>query len=337
MGSASPMKFVILGAGAWGSALALHLARLKNHVILWGRNASHLEDIKNARVNARYLGDIQFPDQIEIESDLATALNQPEPHCIIIATPSKSFERLIDQIKPLITDPLGIVVTSKGLTQEGQTLCAILDLKIDFIPNGLLSGPSFAKEVAMGLPTAVTFASLNPTFSQTLIHFFHHENFRVYQSQDLIGVALGGCIKNVLAIAVGISDGLGLGANARAALMTRGLAEMMRLGAIMGARAQTLTGLTGLGDLILTCTDNQSRNRRFGLNLGKGLNVEEAIERINQAVEGYDNAQQIQLLSKSYQASMPICNQVYQVLYQGQLPKDAFNALIQRPPISEIN
>ena len=326
----------VLGAGSWGSALAILLARYGHSVHLWGHDVTHLEALLVDQSNQHYLPDIEFPQSLHIKTELPAALHDVSH--IIVAVPSHAVQQLLVQIKPfLVSTDIGIIIASKGLDPTTQLLLPtlaqnMLDQEQAF---ALLSGPSFAKEVAMGMPTAVVLATHLDSYAQRAIALFHHENFRVYLCDDMVGVAIGGVVKNVMAIAAGISDGLGFGANARAALITRGLAEMMRLALAMQARAQTLMGLSGLGDLMLTATDNQSRNRRFGLALGQGHSCQYALETIGQVVEGMHNAIQVLALATQYQVDMPIVSHVQQVISGELTPQKAVHALLTRPPGEE--
>ncbi len=324
----------VLGAGSWGTALAIHLARNQQTVHLWGNNAEHLQAMQRARCNSVYLPDIRFPDNIEICSDLAHALSNVQD--ILIAVPSHAFRETLTKIKPFIAQNARLVWATKGLDPlHHQLLHYVSDELLGERSLAVLSGPSFAKEVAAGLPTAITLAANASEFSEDLIKRFHSPNFRVYHTKDMIGVELGGAMKNVLAIAVGTADGLGFGANARAALITRGLAEMVRLGLALGGQRETFMGLAGMGDLVLTCTDNQSRNRRLGLALGMGKTIETAMQEIHQVIEGIQTAAEIYHLAKSLSIEVPITEQVYQILHQGLAPQIAVNNLLTREPKAE--
>lgn len=319
----------ILGAGSWGTALAIHLARNNKNVFLWGHNPQELTAMQTARCNTRYLPNITLPEKIQIVSDLKTALQKS--HDILIVVPSHAFRTTLTTIKPYLNVSSRIAWATKGLdAQQHQLLHEIVNEILGELPLAILSGPTFAKEVARDLPTAITIASHSPTFTKDLTTCFHSKTFRVYTSNDVVGVELGGAMKNVLAIAVGIADGLGFGANARAALITRGLAEMMRLGLTLGAQRDTFMGLAGLGDLVLTCTDDQSRNRRFGLAVGKGNNLQQAEKNIGQVVEGIHTTKEIFYLAKQHHVETPICEQVYRVLYEGITPQAAVTALLSR-------
>ncbi|MCX7114945.1 MAG: NAD(P)-dependent glycerol-3-phosphate dehydrogenase [Gammaproteobacteria bacterium] len=320
--------FAILGAGSWGTAVAIHLAKAKHRVLLWGPTKDALLQMEKTRTNERYLPDIPFPTTLLPQPDLAACLKEADEVCI--AAPSHAFHAVLDT---LTTPPKhGLLWLTKGMDPDTHLLLSQLVKSkwgADF-PCAMLSGPSFALEMARGLPTAVSLACDNPSYQKRLLPYFQHAALRVYLSQDLIGVQLCGVVKNVLAIACGMSDGLGFGANAKAALITRGLAEMRRLGLAMGAMEQTFIGLAGIGDLVLTCTDNQSRNRRFGLALGQGDSPHAALAKINQVVEGRHNAAQVVALAEQYHLSLPICEAVLQVLQDKQTPQEAATYLIHK-------
>lgn len=323
-------KITVLGAGSWGTALAILLAKNNHRVTLWGRNADLMREMADNRCNATYLPGFDFPESLIPCVDLKQALQDYQT--ILLAVPSHVFRGLLQQISPLLEQSNEIVWASKGFDPESKQQ---LDQVIrEILPSGqrlaVLSGPSFATEVAQGLPTAVTLASDDADFARRMALDFTNDNFRVYLSDDIRGVQLGGAVKNVLAIACGISDGLGFGANARSALITRGLAEMQRLGAALGAEPSTFTGLAGLGDLVLTCTDNQSRNRRFGLALGQGISAEQATQEIGQVVEGITTAKQVHHLAQQYQVDMPISAQIFSVIYENLTPQSAVKNLLQR-------
>jgi glycerol-3-phosphate dehydrogenase (NAD(P)+) len=330
---ASPIG--ILGAGSWGTALAIHLAKNNNSVVLWGEDASNIEFMRQHRVNQRYLPDIVLPQGIQFEADLSkmTAIQD-----ILIAVPSHAFLGLLTKVIDLWDNTkLTILSATKGFVPDtAQFLSEAAEKKLGpTVPFGVISGPSFAKEVAIGLPTAVTIASKNQRFLDEMQARFHGGSFRVYTTYDVIGVQFGGAVKNVLALAVGMSDGLEYGANARAALITRGLAEMMRLGIKLGAKPDTLIGLSGLGDLVLTCTDNQSRNRQMGLKLGQGQAIDTIEREIGQVVEGKKNTHLVCMLARQHEVDMPICQIIYEVLVN-QLPvREAVNALLLRPSKAE--
>ena len=255
---------------------------------------------------------------------------------ILLVVPSHGFAEIIRQLKSKWSDNKSLIWATKGLdAKSGQFLHQVVEKELGNIPYAVLSGPSFAHEVAKGLPTAVTIAAKDLAYAMNLAYTFSNNTFRVYVTQDVLGVQLGGVVKNVLAVAVGISDGLHLGANARAALITRGLAEMMRLGEALGAKRETLMGLAGCGDVILTCTDNQSRNRRFGLLLAEGMSEESALQKIGQVVEAVYNVEQLCQMANAEKIELPISEQVFRIVKQGLSPKEAVTTLFARTPKSE--
>lgn len=325
------LTFAVLGAGSWGTALALQLAYSGHQVTLWGRDRTHLEQIDLLNQNQKYLPSVNFPENLTTQYDLEHAVINCS--IVLLATPSHSFERILEQIKPYITTQK-LLSATKGLC-DGKLLHELVQQYFPDNHYALLSGPSFSKEVAAKLPTTVIIASENKAYSAFLARAFSSQYFRVYTSQDIVGVEVGGAVKNVLAVAVGISDGMGFGANARAALITRGLNEMMLLGEALGAKAKTISGLSGLGDLVLTCTDNQSRNRRFGLAIGAGKDRDAAQAEIGQVVESIGTAVEIYHLANKLDINMPITEQIYKILHQGLAPKKAVEALFTRSLKSE--
>lgn len=324
----TPLKFAVLGAGSWGTALAVHLSFSGYETMLWARDSQHVAEMQSQRENTRYLPGIAFPSKLTIDSHIEHTLAHVD--VVLLATPSGVFETMLHQIKPLINSTQILLSATKGLTENGDFMS---DLAHTVLPNtryALLSGPSFAKEVARHLPTTVIIASQNKECAHQLAHAFSKNVFRVYSSHDLIGVQIGGAVKNILAVAVGISDGMGFGANARAALITRGLREMKRLVLAAGGELTTIMGLAGLGDLVLTCTDNQSRNRRLGLAIGQGKSIQEAQHEIGQVIESISTSALIQTLIKRFHVEMPITEQVYQVLHHRLEPKQAVKNLFAR-------
>ncbi|MCW8826929.1 MAG: NAD(P)-dependent glycerol-3-phosphate dehydrogenase [Gammaproteobacteria bacterium] len=328
-------KVSVLGAGSWGTALAIQFARNGLPTQLWGRNPERIEEMASARCNPQYLSDITFPEQLQVSSDLESVVRNAD--ILLIAVPSGVFRQTLESIRDYIPGNCLVTWATKGLEQQSGKLLHQVFAEVlgDSRECAVVSGPTFAKEVALGLPTAVTVASKSESLAEQIAGALHGESFRAYTSQDLISVELGGACKNVLAIAAGISDGLGFGANARAALITRGLAEMVRLGVALGGQPETLMGLAGLGDLVLTCTDNQSRNRRVGLGLGEGRSLAEITEEIGQAVEGVKSAPEIHRVAMRLGVDMPIAEQVYRVLYEGLPAADAVGQLLERAPKSE--
>ncbi len=322
-------SITVLGAGSWGTALAIRLAT-RNDTILWGHEPDVISTLAAARENSAFLPGIAFPDKLVPEADLAAAVTRSRD--ILIVVPSHAFREVIRRIAGSLDSRSRIAWATKGLEQgSGKFMGDVLEEELGTkYPAAVLSGPTFALEVARGLPTALTVASTNPPFANDLAARLHGDVMRVYTSDDMLGVQLGGTVKNVLAIASGITDGLQLGANSRAALITRGLAEIIRLGDAMGARRETLMGLSGAGDLILTCTDDLSRNRRLGLALGRGTDLKIAVKNIGQVVEGFNTAREVVQLARQYRVDMPISEQVYQVLHEGLAPQTAVANLLSR-------
>ncbi|MCK5728078.1 MAG: NAD(P)-dependent glycerol-3-phosphate dehydrogenase [Methylococcales bacterium] len=329
-------KISVLGAGSWGTALAILAARNGCQTLLWGHNPNHISTLQSTRENKAYLPNLPFPKKLQLTSDLKTVAEFSD--LLLISVPSHAFKDLLITLKPLISEHTQIAWATKGFCSEiGGLLDSVVTQNL-FIntPTAVLSGPTFAKEVAADLPTAMTIASTDTVLAKKLAEILHNEHFRVYTNTDIIGVQVGGAIKNIFAIASGIADGLGLGANTRAALITRGLTESIRLGTELGGKQETLMGLAGLGDLILTCTDNQSRNRRFGLALGKGgQSHAEIIKTIGQEVEGIFAAKEAYFLAQKYQIEMPIIEQTYKVLYENLDPRIAVQNLLAREKKAE--
>lgn len=320
----------VLGAGSWGTALAIQLARNGLQVRLWGHRPEHIERLAELRENTDYLPGFGLADNIEPLASLADAVRDV-PH-LLVAIPSKGFRELLRQLKPLIDASPSLFWASKGFEIEtGKLLHEVIGEEMPEQHHGVISGPTFAAEVARNLPAAIACAGNRPSTTGNFAELLRGEHFRAYTTDDIIGVELGGALKNVLAIAVGIADGLGYGANTRAALITRGLAEIMRLATRLGARQETLMGLAGLGDIILTCTDDQSRNRRFGLALGKGKNVSQAEIEVGQTVEGLRAARAVHDKAAVLGLELPIIEQTYQVLYEGKQPVEAVRDLESRP------
>lgn len=331
-----PKHMSVYGAGSWGTALALQLARNGIDVLLWAHKAEKVAKYQQARENTCYLPGVSFPDTLHCTDSLEIAMQHADDQLIVV--PSHGFRDLLKQIKPYVHSKHSIIWASKGLeVGSGKLLHEVLGEELgDEIPYGLVSGPTFATEVAKGLPSAMTAAASTEALATRMAAAFQGGNYRVYSSTDVVGVELGGAIKNVLAIAAGISDGLGYGANARAAIITRGLAEMVRLANSMGADSATIMGLAGVGDLVLTCTDDQSRNRRLGLALGRGVDLDRAIKDIGQAVEGAKSSHSISMLAERAAVEMPICEAVQKVLHSGLAPEKAVKALLGRELKSEF-
>lgn len=333
-GSEQPVA--VLGAGSWGTALALQFARSARPTRLWGRDSAQLALMARERRNDRYLPSADFPAALTVEADLETALQDVRD--LLIAVPSHAFRALLARIRPYLAPETKLAWATKGfeLTTGAlphQVARGVLGANRSV---AVLSGPTFAREVGLGLPTAMVIASSDADFANALAQDLSSTNFRVYTSTDIVGVELGGAVKNVLAVGAGLSDGLRFGANARVALISRGLAEMMRLGVALGAQHQTFMGLAGLGDLVLTCTDDQSRNRRFGLQLATGLTPAAALQAIGQVVEGYPAARALRDVAARASIEMPLCESVYRILYEGVPARDAVRELMTRPIKPEL-
>ncbi|WP_369743086.1 NAD(P)H-dependent glycerol-3-phosphate dehydrogenase [Pseudidiomarina sp. PP-1MA] len=329
-------QVTVLGAGSYGTALALCFARKGTATCLWGRDAEQVAAMAAERENKRYLPGITLPDNLQVTADLAEAV--AACHNIVVVVPSSGFKQVLQDIAPQLLPDARVAWATKGLEPEtGRLLFEVAeDILGDEHALAVLSGPTFAMEMAKGLPTAISMSSTDPQFVEDLSELLHCDrSFRVYTNDDFIGVQLGGAVKNVIAIGAGMADGVGFGANARTALITRGLAELTRLGLKLGAKPETFTGMAGLGDLILTCTDNQSRNRRFGLALGQGKTVDQAMAEIGQAVEGYRNTREVVTLARRHGVEMPICEQLYDVLYGDTTPQQAAINLLSRARTSE--
>lgn len=324
-------KISVIGAGSYGTALAICFARNGHETLLWGRDPQHISNMTTSRSNEKYLPGSKFPEPLTLSSDLAATIQASDN--VLVVVPSHVFGDMLNQIKPFLRPNAKIAWATKGLDPQSGSLLQDVARHIlgDDISLAVLSGPTFAKEMAAGLPTAISLSSTDNAFVAELSDLLHCEKtFRVYSNNDFIGVQLGGAVKNVIAIGAGMADGIGFGANARTALITRGLVEMTRLGAALNAQPTTFMGMAGLGDLVLTCTDNQSRNRRFGLALGQGTSVEQAMEDIGQVVEGYRNTKEVYMLAERMKVEMPIVEQVYQVLYCGKNAKLAASDLLSR-------
>jgi len=327
------MKIAVLGAGAWGTALAISLAA-RHEVHLWTRNPAQCAEVSEDRVNRRYLPGFPFPDAMRIEPQLEQALDRADLALAVV--PTASFRQVVRQIAELGAK-MPLVWACKGFEAgtaklPHQVVAEELGGKVQC---GVLSGPSFAQEVARGLPTALTLASRDEPFAHAMAVELHSPRLRVYSGPDVVGVEVGGAVKNVMAIAAGISDGMGYGYNARAALITRGLAEIGRLGVAMGGRPEPFMGLTGAGDLILTCTGDLSRNRTVGLRLAGGEELEAILGDLGHIAEGVNSATEVLRLARNMDVEMPITRAVCQVLFEGVAPGKAVEALLNREPRAE--
>jgi glycerol-3-phosphate dehydrogenase (NAD(P)+) len=327
------MNVCVLGAGAWGTALAIHIAK-KHNVVLWARDSSHVSGMQKSRSNPLYLGDFIFPKNLALENDLEIAIEGAE--ILISVVPTSGFRSVLNKIQK-INKNIPIIWANKGL--EKGTAKLPHEVAIDELGSlnadserhfGVISGPSFAAELVRTLPTAVTMASINEDLSSMAAKLFHHSNMRVYTSNDVIGVSVGGALKNVIAIASGISDGMGFGNNARAALITRGLTEISRFGVALGAKQETFNGLAGAGDLVLTCTGEYSRNREVGIRLAKGQDLEEILTGLGHVAEGVFTAAEVVGRSKKLGIEMPITQEVFAVIHKKKSPREAVLDLLDR-------
>lgn len=328
------MNITVLGAGAWGTALAISLAQ-RHKVSLWARNAEQIAEMRSERKNQRYLPDIPLPQELKLESDFNLALQ--DTAMIVVAVPISALRVTLSKIA-LLPRPVPVVWLCKGFETETallphQIVTAMLP---ESFPRAVLSGPSFAQEVAHGLPTALVLASEDKEFAREAAQILHNPRLRIYTSNDVVGVEVGGAVKNVLAIAAGISDGMGFGYNTRAALLTRGLSEMTRLGIKLGGRAETLGGLSGVGDLILTCTGDLSRNRKVGLLLAKQHALPYILRELGHVAEGVYSVQAVHKLVQTLGVDMPICVAVYRILYEQVEAASAVEALLSRVPDTEF-
>jgi glycerol-3-phosphate dehydrogenase (NAD(P)+) len=326
----------VLGSGSWGTALAIQFARAGKPTRLWGRDAAQLADMQTARRNRRYLPDAAFPDLLDVAGSLDAALVGVTD--VVVAVPSSGFRALLNDLAPRLAHDVRVAWATKGFERESGLLPH--QVAHEVLGNrhtmAVLSGPTFAREVGAGLPTAMVVASTDADFAMRIAEDLASPGFRTYVSTDIVGVEIGGAVKNVIAVGAGLSDGLGFGANMRVALITRGLNEMMRLGVALGAREKTFMGLAGLGDLVLTCTDDQSRNRRCGLALARGLSVDQAMQEIGQVVEGFHAARVLREVARRLQLDLPICEGICRILFDGADAGGVMRELMARPPQAEF-
>jgi len=334
--SAPAEAIAVIGAGSWGTALAIQFARTGRTTLLWGRAEDDPAGLDRERENARYLPGARFPDALHADGDLAQVL--AAARIVVVAVPSHALRQVLSDMKPLLRPDARVAWATKGFELDTGKLPHQVAREVLGSGRALavLSGPTFAREVGMGLPTAMTVAATDPDYARQLAESLSGDNFRAYMSSDIVGVEVGGAVKNVLAIGAGICDGLGFGANTRIALITRGLVEMTRLGVALGADSATFMGLAGMGDLVLTCTDDQSRNRRMGLALAAGKSIKEAEAEIQQVVEGVLAAEAVHRVARRAGVEMPICEQIYRILYEGAEPQAAVAALMKRELKSEF-
>ncbi len=325
------MKVTVLGAGAWGTALGLVLERSLHDVVLWGHDAAHLEEVRRSGVNARYLPGIKLPTTWKYEPDLLKSVAAAE--AVVVAVPSKAFRGVTAELANFS----GVVVSvTKGIEHEtGLTMCGVLEQTVPRAQIAALSGPTLAFEVAKGVPSAIVAASRDMAVAQAVQGMFHTVPFRVYASSDLMGVEMGGALKNVVAIGAGVCDGFGFGDNSKAALLTRGVGEIRRLGVACGAQAETFAGLSGLGDLTVTCFSKLSRNRGLGERLGRGEKLADILAGSVSIAEGYPTAKSAYQLARKKGVTTPIIDEVYAVLYEGKSVAHALRDLIGRESKAE--
>ena len=328
-------EIAVLGAGSWGTALAMQLARVGHRVRLWTRDAEQAAAMRATRVNERFLPGIELAESIVPFDDLDLACDGADR--LLIAVPSSGFDATLARIRRWVAPDRGLAWATKGFEPgTGRLLSELAREQLgQDVPLAVVTGPSFAGEVARGLPTAVTVGASDPEFGRCWAALLHGSSFRAYYIADLVGSQIGGAVKNVMAIGCGMADGLGLGQNTRAALITRGLAEMMRLGVAMGGQERTMTGLAGLGDLVLTCTGDASRNRKFGLALGRGAAIDEALQETGQVVEGYHAADEVMRAAERAGVEMPISEQIHGILYRGWNPARGVQVLMEREQKAE--
>ncbi len=329
MPSAKP-TIAVLGAGSWGTALAALLARHEHPTVLWGRDAAVVAAIDTRHENPRYLPGIELPQALRATTDMAAALAGCD--LVLVVVPSHAFAETLRLLAPLRPAHAGVAWATKGFEPgSGRFLHEVAaELLGAQVPLAVVTGPSFAKEVAQGLPTALTVHSDDAEFSREVADALHGPAFRAYTGDDIRGAELGGAMKNVLAVATGVSDGMGLGLNARAGLITRGLNEMLRVNQALGGRPETLMGLAGLGDLVLTCTGDLSRNRRLGLALGQGQSIDEAVRAIGQVVESIQTADEVMRLAQRHGIDLPIAENVRDVLHGDITPAEGLQRLMAR-------
>lgn len=331
----TPIRVAVLGAGSWGTALAALIARHGHGTVLWGRDVQTVEAIDQRHENPRYLPGIALPDSLRATTDLATAMRDAE--LVLVVVPSHAFSETLHALAPLRPAQAGVAWAAKGFEPgSGRFLHEVAGEILGHgglgpdVPLAVVTGPSFAKEVALGLPTALTVHGDDAAFVQQVADVLHGPEFRAYTGNDMRGAELGGAMKNVLAVATGAADGMGLGLNARTGLITRGLNEMLRLNAAIGGQSETLMGLSGLGDLVLTCTGDLSRNRRLGLALGRGQTLEDAVREIGQVVESVQTADEVMRLADRYGVELPISSNVRDVLHGDITPAQALQRLLAR-------
>lgn len=329
-------KIIVLGGGSWGTALACLLAQNKEEVFLWIRDKEKLKIINETRENKEYLPDVKIPSEVKLINSYKGVIETCD--IAVLAIPSQNIRELVTELKDVINPDTVVINVSKGI--EMKTLKTISEVCEEIIPKNpfvVLSGPSHAEEVGKNLPTTVVVASNNKKYSKQIQEVFTSNTFRVYTNEDVKGVEIGGALKNVIAIASGISDGLGYGDNTKAALMNRGIIEISRLADKLGADKMTFLGLSGIGDLIVTCTSMHSRNRRAGILIGKGKTVEEAVEEVGMVVEGIYTTEAAYKLARKHNVEMPIVEELYKIVYEGKKAKESVDSLMTRDKKDELN
>jgi len=328
------MRIAVIGDGGWGTTLAVHLSKLKHNVRLWGAFPDYIAVLNKKRENIKFLPGIKIPDSIEILPDLAETVKDSD--IILLAVPSVHIRKVLERLRKCGSEAK-IVSATKGV--ENETLLRMSEVIYTILGEVklcVLSGPSIAYEVARSMPTTVVAASDDKAFAKDIQSIFNTDSFRVYTSDDIVGVELGGSLKNIIAIASGIADGLGFGANSKAAILTRGMQEIARLGVAMGAKKETFSGLSCFGDLVTTCMSKHSRNRSFGEEIGKGKKVGDIISNTEMAIEGFTTTESVYQLSKKLNVDMPITAEIYNILYKDKDPKKAVKSLMTRVPKDEI-
>ncbi len=327
-------SIALLGDGGWGTTLSMYLSQRQYLVKLWGAFPDYIKELNRTRENVKYLPGIKIPPEIDITDDLAYALEGVQ--LVVLAIPSEYVKSILNKLKSLNLKGKILLSVIKGVdTKTLMTMSQVIEESLGKIPLAILSGPTIAREVALGIPSTAVIASSQRRIAQTLQTVFNSNNFRIYTNADLIGVELGGSIKNIIAIACGICDGLKLGTNTKAAIMTRGLAEMARLGVVLGAKQKTFMGLTGLGDLVTTCMSHQSRNRYVGEQLGQGKSIPEILSSMPMVAEGVVTTKAVYRLSLKHRVTMPITNEIYKILYKNKPPSQAVADLMKREAKSE--
>jgi len=323
-------RIAVLGAGSWGTALAMLLARNGAEVVLWGRDPAQVAAMAATRRNARYLPDVELPAGLTPVAEIATAVRGAD--LLLLVTPSHAFADVLREAAPHRGEGVGVAWATKGFDPPSGRF--LHEVATELLPPGtplaVVTGPSFAKEVAAGLPTAVTVHSDDDDFADEVAHRLHGPSFRAYTGNDIVGAELGGAMKNVLAVATGVADGMKLGLNARAGMITRGLNEILRVAAAIGGRAETIMGLAGVGDLVLTCTGDLSRNRRLGMALGRGVPLRTAVAEIGQVVESVETVNQVMALARAHGIELPITEQVQRVLSEEITPAEGLRNLMAR-------